>query len=299
MVEDRDYLSKQILTYIGNKRALLEYIQKYVFKVQKDLGKDKLVCADVFSGSGIVTRMLKQFSSTIYANDLENYSKIINECFLTNKEDIDLKEFSSVLKKINKKIKERPIEGIITRLYSPIDDNNIKEGERVFYTHSNAVYIDSFRHYIDVCCPEKFKNIFLALLIIEASIHVNTCGVFKGFYKDNDTGIGKFGGSGENALQRIKGKIKIECPILSNFSCESMVFQEDAVELSKKLKNIDLVYLDPPYNQHPYGSNYFMLNLIISNKEPDEISKVSGIVKGWNHSDFNKKTTATKKIKGA
>lgn len=296
MVEDRDYLSKQILTYIGNKRALLEFIQKYVLKVKKELGKEKLVSADVFSGSGIVARMLKQFSSIIYANDLENYSKIINECFLTNKEDIDVQEFNSVLNKINKKIKEKPIEGIITKLYSPKDDNNIKEGERVFYTHSNAIYIDSFRHYIDECSPDKFKNIFLALLIIEASIHVNTCGVFKGFYKDNDTGIGKFGGSGENALSRIKGEIKIERPVLSNFSCESKVFQEDAVVLSKNLKNVDLVYLDPPYNQHPYGSNYFMLNLIIDNKEPEEISKVSGIVKGWNHSDFNKKATALKSM---
>ena len=24
----------------------------------------------------------------------------------------------------------------------------------------------------------------------------------------------------------------------------------------------DLAYFDPPYNQHPYGSNYFMLNTI-------------------------------------
>ena len=47
----------------------------------------------------------------------------------------------------------------------------------------------------------------------------------------------------------------------SNFDSELEIFQEDTVGLSKKLQNLDVVYLDPPYNQHPYGSNYFMLNL--------------------------------------
>ena len=62
--------------------------------------------------------------------------------------------------------------------------------------------------------------------------------------------------------------------------------------LSERLEHTDLVYLDPPYNQHPYGSNYFMLNLILDNKEPKDISKVSGIPKEWNHSPFNKKAEA-------
>ena len=70
------------------------------------------------------------------------------------------------------------------------------------------------------------------------------------------------------------------------------IYQKDAVELSKELKNLDIAYLDPPYNQHPYGSNYFMLNLILKNKIDVEISKVSGITQDWNHSAFNKSATA-------
>lgn len=292
MKENVDYLSKQILTYIGNKRTLLDSIEKYILLIKKKVNKNKLNCADLFSGSGVVVRLLKQYSENLFANDLENYSKVINECFLTNKEDFDSREFKEILDEINKRIKDRKITGIISKLYAPADDNNIKAGERVFYTKENANYIDSFRYYLDEVCPEKYRNIFLALLVIESSIHVNTCGVFKGFYKDNETGIGKFGGSGENALSRIKGKISIQEPCLSYFSCKYKVYQKDAVELSSELNDLDVVYLDPPYNQHPYGSNYFMLNLIINNKEPNEISEVSGIVKGWNHSDFNKKATA-------
>ena len=50
----------------------------------------------------------------------------------------------------------------------------------------------------------------------------------------------------------------------------------------------DLIYLDPPYNQHPYGSNYFMLNIIATNERPENISKVSGIPTDWNKSRYNK-----------
>jgi adenine-specific DNA-methyltransferase len=57
---------------------------------------------------------------------------------------------------------------------------------------------------------------------------------------------------------------------------------------------LDLVYLDPPYNQHPYGSNYFMLNLIASNvaPAPETLSRVSGIPNTWARSDYNYKKKA-------
>ena len=292
MKENKDFLNKQILTYIGNKRSLLSYIEKYINIVRKDLNKDKIITCDLFSGSGIVARLFKQYSSIIYTNDLEKYSKVLNECFLTNKNDFDIKEFDTILKKINDSIYNKKISGFISELYSPCDDLNIKEGERAFFTHENALLIDSFRYYIDEYCNNKYKDIFLGLLLVESSIHTNTCGVFKGFYKDSKTGIGKFGGNGEYALSRIKGKINITRPVLSNFSCNHKCYQKDSVELSKEIKNIDLTYIDPPYNQHPYGSNYFMLNLIVNNKRPEKISDVSGIAHGWNHSSFNKKSEA-------
>jgi len=295
--ESRDYLTKQIITYIGNKRELLKEIEKEVVFVCKELNKEKLVCLDLFSGSGVVARFLKQYSSKIIANDLEGYSKVINECFLSNKSEFDKELFNELLSKINILVNEKPIDGIIRNNYSPKDDKNIKEDDRAFYTNKNATFIDSFRHYIDVVVPDNYKKYFLALLLTEASVHVNTCGVFKGFYKDTDTGIGKFGGKAENALNRIKGDIKISEPFLSNFESEYNVFQEDANKLASELKDLDLVYLDPPYNQHPYGSNYFMLNIILKNKIEGKLSKVSGIPDDWNHSIYNKKQTALNGMK--
>ena len=93
------------------------------------------------------------------------------------------------------------------------------------------------------------KKFFLAPLITEASIHVNTSGVFKGFYKDKNTGIGCFGASGKDALTRILGKIELKKPVFSNFESELEIFQKDAVELAGELQKLDIAYLDPPYNQ--------------------------------------------------
>ena len=181
--------------------------------------------------------------------------------------------------------------GFISELYSPKDDKNIKKGERVFYTTRNANYIDTERQLLDNV-PEPYHTLLLAPLLYEASNRTNTSGVFKGFYKNSETNIGQFGGNGKNALHRILSNIEVKKPVLSNFNCVSHVYKDDTLLLSETLPKMDLVYLDPPYNQHPYGSNYFMLNLINNYKKPDAISEVSGIPKKWNKSDFNKKATA-------
>jgi adenine-specific DNA-methyltransferase len=290
--ENEDYLTKQILTYIGNKRSLLKFITEGVYFIQRKLGKDKLSIFDVFSGSGIVARFFKRYADNLFVNDLEKYSQITNECYLANTADIDFTELQCIHRYLLDTISANPLsEGFITELYAPKDDENIQAGERVFYTHRNAMYIDTMRQLInDVDFPSQ--KFFLAPLLSEASIHSNTSGMFKGFHKDPTTGIGQFGGGNRDALLRIKGEIALPFPVFSNFQCNSVIYNGDSNEIIKAAPEVDLAYLDPPYNQHPYGSNYFMLNLILDNKRPGAVSKVSGIVEGWNRSAYNKKQFA-------
>ena len=44
---------------------------------------------DLFSGSGSVARLMKQHSSFLYANDIEEYSYILNTCYLANKKEFN------------------------------------------------------------------------------------------------------------------------------------------------------------------------------------------------------------------
>lgn len=304
--ENPDYLTSQLITYIGNKRSLLGFINSGVNYVQEDIGKKQLITFDVFSGSGIVSRFLKRYSSIQYANDLEEYARIISSCYLTNASSIDLNKLSSILEKLKIDIQEemkkylykdslsfKKLPGFISDYYAPKDLNDIKRGERCFYTPYNACYIDVARQLIAEEVPANLQQFFIAPLLSEASIHANTGGVFKGFYKNSRTGIGKFGGTGENALSRIQGHIELNMPVLSNYSSKSHIFQSDANALAEApdFPHVDVAYIDPPYNQHPYGSNYFMLNLIATYKRPEEeiMSRVSGIPKDWNRSMYNKK----------
>src|SRR5215469_7650770 len=96
LYENKDFLTEQIITYIGNKRSLLDFITKGIQVVQKRLNKEKLNIFDVFTGSGIVARHCKQFSHSLIVNDLEKYATITGECYLSNKSEINM----SVLKDI-------------------------------------------------------------------------------------------------------------------------------------------------------------------------------------------------------
>lgn len=295
-MESKEYLSQQILTYMGNKRKLLDNIEAEVVDILKELNQEKAVTCDLFSGSGVVARKLKQYSTKLYANDLESYSSVVNQCYLTNKNDFNEEKYNRYLERI---LVFPKVEGIITKNYAPKDDNNIQKDERVFYTHENAVTIDTIRTAIDEVIPKsedklgRYKNFFLAPLLYEASVHANTSGVFKGFYKSKgENQVGKFGGEAGNALERILGKITLKKPVFSNYDCDAVVYCEDTNKLVTNISGIDIAYLDPPYNQHPYGSNYHMLNTIVKNELTAQISKVAGIPEDWNTSVYNKKNKA-------
>jgi len=287
------FFSSHLITYIGNKRRLLPFLYKGFSKIRDKLGKKKLVVFDGFVGSGATARLLKAFASEIHVNDLEDYSETVNLAYLANKSEIKIEELEKHIDWLNKnklKIKSKK-NGFIEKNYAPKNDKNVQDGERVFYTNINARIIDNVRKLIDEI-PEPYRHFCLAALLVKASVHNNTSGVFKGFHKRN--GIGHFGGQGENALTRIMQEISLDTPIFSDFECPVFVHKQDVNELVKddNLPVFDLVYYDPPYNQHPYGSNYFMLNIINEGKEREIQNGVSGIAKEWNKSAYNKKRLA-------
>ena len=285
------YLSEQLITYIGNKRKLINFIRlKGIIFSQKRLGKKKMTIFDGFSGSGVVSRFLKGFSECLYVNDLEKYSEIISKCYLSNKSELDLKLIKETIDYLNfNKLRRDLKEGIISSLYCPVNEEDITKEDRVFYTKENGMIIDNIRRMI---FDYKDDFLYLAPLLSEASVHTNTSGVFKGFHKNPETGKGQFGGGGCDALERIKQSIHIPYPVFSDYEVPVSVFRKDINELVVEMPEVDLVYYDPPYNQHPYGSNYFMLNIIVDYKLPESISKISGIPSGWNRSLYNKQGEA-------
>lgn len=290
--ESEDYLTQQLITYIGNKRALLNFIGEGVDAVRARLNKNRISTFDVFSGSGVVSRYLKKYSEKLIVNDIEAYSYVINQCYLANRSSVDFTLLNHWMGWLQQKLSDDSLKkGFITDLYSPKDINDIQLGERCFYTPRNAMYLDTARSLINDV-PQEIRHFFIAPLLSEASVHANTSGVFKGFYKNTNSGKGQYGGNNKDALTRILGNIELKKPVFSLFDSEIEIHKGDSNTVTELVEEVDLAYLDPPYNQHPYGSNYFMLNLLTNYVKPNSISKISGIPDDWLRSPYNKKQHA-------
>lgn len=290
--ENPDYLSRQLVTYIGNKRALLRYIGRAVDRVKHRLGRTRLGIFDAFSGSGVVSRFFKAHATRLVSNDLEPYAETIARCHLRNRSDVDFAALSHFVAELNDRVDAGAMPpGFIQELYAPRNEAHITKADRVFYTRTNARRLDDYCRLLGELSSDV-REMLLGPLLSEASIHANTAGVFKGFYKNRTTGLGQFGGTGADALSRIRGEIRLDAPVLSNFECECEVTRGDANTAARHLRGFDLAYVDPPYNQHPYGSNYFMLNLLVRYERPMSISRVSGIPTDWQRSGYNVRAKA-------
>ena len=236
-----DYIKRDLLTYIGNKRKLLPHIDKEILNIKKKLNKEKITSLDGFSGSGCVAKLLKTHSNTLYVNDLEEYSYIVNKCYLSEPSEDKIKKINDIIDNLNNI--DFNIEGVICKEYAPKNTKDIKEGERAFYTKENALIIDSIRKEIDKY-PKEYFHYLISPLLIKASINTNTSGVFKGFHKKND--IGHFGGKNEYNLERIKKKIILEKPTFYKNNCNLYIFKKDINKLIDNLPLVDIAYLDPP-----------------------------------------------------
>jgi len=274
---ESDYLTKQIIAYIGNKRILLKLIQS---ALQQCLGHDvKGKCfLDLFAGSGIVSRLAKALGFRVFCNDWEHFSYVINSAYIgINKNETQsfYKKYGGVrgiIRYLNQLPEPETQDLYIARYYCPTHDNihNVDyQTERLFYTRSNGLIIDKIRNEIERLYPRekieadpqalKEKYLLLALLLYESATHTNTSGVFKAYHKG-------FGGHNGDALTRILARIELKPPVLINSPHTNQVFSQDANELvcADDVRNtrFDVAYLDPPYNQHQYGSNYHLLNTI-------------------------------------
>jgi adenine-specific DNA-methyltransferase len=303
-----DFLKQQLITYMGNKRKLLPHIHDVISHVQeqthKDTGRDTISFADPFSGSGVVTRLalVSKHVSHIVANDLAHYAHICNLCYLRTPSVHDRERIHALIDQANA-LPDPPIEEQwIATHWAPADDENIIEGERCYFTRQNALRIDAIRNFIESdAVPDELKPYILAPLLAEASIHNNTNGQFAAFYKDAD-GVGAFGGKKAIDVKRITERIALPYPCFQEKNTEttnttSNITRKDAIQWSKDMtdngETVDLLYLDPPYNKHPYSIYYFLLDIIAKwDKTIDIPHSYRGQPKTWVRSPFNSSVDA-------
>lgn len=296
-----EYLTRQLIAYIGNKRRILGFLYRIFSRLQDRHPIHTFL--DPFAGSGAVARLARQMGYRVAANDWEEYSRLINSIHLTLSPAAAEQLFSdcggieTTLEYMNN-LSEPPQRPLISRFYAPASTEKADyRTERLFYTRENALFIDRVREKIDHMWPRggRARDLLMALLLYEAATHVNTSGVFKAYHKG-------FGGHSRDALTRIMAPMRLEYPVLIDGAEDCEVAQLDAADFLMP-RSGDLCYLDPPYNIHQYGSNYHLLNTIarwdfppINNEiGPDgRLESKAGIRPDWKQtrSEFCSKSTA-------
>jgi len=286
---NKDYFKKQIITYMGNKRKVLNDIQGIINTL--DLKNIKI--GEGFSGSGIVSRLLKENCKELFVNDMAGYSKTLNDCYLANPSTNMKNEIKKYIEQAND-FADNPTKEVpkyIQKYWAP-NSKNIKKTDRVYFTYENGKRIDAYRFFIETL-PKKYKPFLLGPLLVECSIHTNTSGHFAAYYKEND--IGKYGGKTGTDIKRITKKIVLQMPLFSENKAKVNTYRQDVNEWITEIPEVDIMYYDPPYNKHPYHIFYFLLDIIndwdINNDIPDTFR---GQPKNWKNSPYNSIKNAEK-----
>jgi adenine-specific DNA-methyltransferase len=291
-----EYIHQPMLTYLGNKRKLLDFIEEQVLHVKKKLKKDKLVVMDGFSGSGVVARMLSTHASELHTNDLEMYADVCANCYVKQPTKPQQEKIAKHIEKMNELSEKGPyVEGVMTKWYAPKSTEHPKEGEVCFFTRENAKIIDTMRNYIEKKVENELTDWCLGPLLVQASTHANTMGHLSSFLKDSNNRADFH--CTESHWNHVSKPIRLECPIWSPEPCKVECHNQSTNDLIKKLKGpFDLIYFDPPYNQHEYSHKYFLLNVIVTNKKAKNWMEVTHMPsrEERNQSDYNKEESAVK-----
>lgn len=261
------------MNYIGSKLKLSSWIREEVFNIVGGDISQKVFC-DMFAGTGIVGITFKKDVKKIISNDLEHYSFVLNKNYIENHKEIADKE--QYIEELN----NLPLieDGFIYQNYC------IGSGSgRQYFSDDNGKKIDAIRTKIKEYRDEKKigSNLYyflMASLLESADKVANTASLYGAFLKKL-----KKSASTELLLEPAE--------FIKNRNSHQ-VYNEDSNELIKKISG-DILYLDPPYNQRQYSTNYHMLNTIT--KYDDFTPQGKTGIRDYNRSKYSK----AKKVHGS
>lgn len=265
------------LNYIGCKQTLCPILTEIICQEIPNLGD--LSFLDMFSGTGSIGFKFQDITNKCFANDIEYYSYIINYALIKTPYSTKLQEILDKCNILNGQ------KGLIYKNYS---EN--KDCERMFFTSENAQKCDAIRIHIQQLFTDQLINtnefyFLLASLIVSIDKVANTSCVYGAYLK-------------EYKKTALKELIVLPIHTKTNIKTEeNYVFNLPAEELSKIDIEYDIVYMDPPYNQRQYSANYFPLNYIASYDETINLKGKTGIIEGYNKSNFCSKVKVFKAFK--
>jgi adenine-specific DNA-methyltransferase len=252
------------MNYIGSKIKLLPFIDESIKKVIGD--DDCNVFCDLFAGTGSVGAHFKKQGYKIIANDLQYYSYVLNKQIIGNHLEFEFNGLIEVVPKLENSLIEnrkhivcdylntiRKKEGFIFTNYSPN-----KNSERMYLTSDNAKKCDAIRTRIEYWKQRNLINdneyyFLISSLIKTVDNLANVLSVYGAYLKHFK----------KRALKTLELK---PYDLIINDK-EHQIYNEDANLLIKDIET-DILYIDPPYNERQYATNYHLLETIAKYDKP-------------------------------
>ena len=228
---------RPMIKYIGSKRRLVPILGDLVGSV------GGTTALDLFAGTTRVAQELKTRGFVVTAVDTARYSEVFGRCYIeTDARKVDRRE-----------------------LQEAIDYLSALPGEPGYFTDTfcvqsryfqpfNGERVDTIRNAIGAEFADTWLFPILLTSLIEAADRVDsTTGVQMAYVKE--------------WAARSFNPLELRPPDLLNGTGRAI--RGDACEIIRSLGDFDIAYLDPPYNQHRYFTNYHIWETLVAWDAPE------------------------------
>lgn len=251
-----------MIKYLGSKRTLVPVLGHLAVAAE---AKSAL---DLFTGTTRVARAFKQQGLQVTAVDTASYSEVFGKTWLQlDSNDFDHDGLETAMNRLNAMDGKA---GYFTQKFCL---------EARFFQPSNGERVDAIREAIE--SDYKDSELYFPLLtslIMAADKVDSTTGVQMAFLK--------------NWTRRSSAAIQLKDPGL--IAGKGRAIRGNALDVIGELEEVDLAYLDPPYNQHRYFGNYHVWESLVRWDKPDTYGVANKRIDtrdSENKSDFNSRKT--------
>lgn len=235
-----------MIKYLGSKRTILPLILDEVRRADASIaGGGVRTVLDLFSGTSRVGHALKRAGFRVLANDHNAYALALARCYVQADAQDVLEDARRLLAELGT-LPGSP--GYFTSTFC----------EQARYVHpSNGERIDAIREAIArKALPPELEAVLLVSLMEAADRVDSTTGLQMAYLKS----------WAPRALNRLELRVPDVLPRSTHG--KSGAHSLDALDAARSLE-ADLVYVDPPYNQHSYLANYHVWESLVRWDKPE------------------------------
>lgn len=226
-----------MIKYLGSKRRLVPVLAQMV----SAMGAASAL--DLFTGTTRVAQAMKALGTQVTALDAARYSEIFARCYIeTDADSIDRHELELAIAHLEH---STPYAGYVTETFCR---------QSRFFQPFNGERIDAIRDAVERDFTDHPLYPILLTSLIEAADRVDsTTGVQMAYVKQWS--------------RRSFNPLTLRVPEL--LAGPGSAVRGDACALAPTFGHFDVAYLDPPYNQHRYFTNYHVWETLVAWDAPE------------------------------